>query len=318
MKTLVQTLFKRNFSTLVNNNHFSIRSVLSESINLLKQSENVEISEGCELESKILLSHSLGVDNHNDLYTKFKSDYQIPLDKYQQLRKSIERRLKNEPISYIVGYKHFWKYKFKCNTSTLIPRPDSETLIEAVLDVYSGIENKDTLEILDLGTGTGCLLLTLLKEIPNAKGVGVDQSIDAINVAKDNAKSLEIQSTRCQFIQADWNQPNTFRKDMKFDIIISNPPYISDSDYQTLSPSLKYYEPKSALVANDNGYQDYQSIGNLIKSLSLLKPNGYIFLEIGKDQHDKITSLMNSFGYKLLNYRYDLCEIIRTLIFIHK
>eukprot|EP01132_Coremiostelium_polycephalum_P010273 gene10273-12600_t len=217
-----------------------------------------------------------------------------------------------------VGYKYFWKYKFKCNRFTLIPRPDSETLIEQILEIYSN--EKEPKTILDFGTGTGCLLLCTLKEFPNSIGYGIDQSKEALEISQENSIELGL-TKRCSFIQANWNDSKSISNFLektnnpKFDLIISNPPYISPNEFQTLNDTVTKWEPKSALIANNNGLEDYENLSKLIRDRDLLTENGKIIFEIGKGQEKDIENIMIGNDFQLVQVKSDLTSIIRSMVF---
>jgi release factor glutamine methyltransferase len=220
---------------------------------------------------------------------------------------AVARRLKFEPVSQIIGEKEFWSLSFKVTKDTLTPRPDSETLIEVALET---IQDKNLpLKILDLGTGTGCLLLSLLSEFSHAQGLGVDQSEAALEVAKFNAETLGI-SGRARFIKSDWfeNIPQA----EKFDIIISNPPYIALSEKNSLSKDVKDYEPASALFADEEGLSDYKALA--IKVSDHLTNDGFAIFEFGHKQAAEVTKIMKSSGAKKVTIHKDLAGNDRAAV----
>ncbi len=191
------------------------------------------------------------------------------------LQSYIERRKKGEPVSKIIGHKGFWSLDLKVTTETLDPRPDSETLIDAVLKHFP--DKKKPFRILDIGTGSGCLLLALLSEYPNAKGIGIDISIHALDVAKTNACGFS-----ATFQQLDWTSLTWADSLGQFDVIVSNPPYIRTADIQTLDAEVKKYDPLTALDGGVDGLNAYRAIGKNIAKL--LYPYGKVFFEIGQGQ----------------------------------
>lgn len=231
-----------------------------------------------------------------NLYSKL--DY----SDYKRYKSLVKRRLAGEPLAYIRGYQDFWKHKFDVNSSTLIPRPDSETLISSVL----AYNKSSTPTILDLGTGSGCLLLSLLSEIQYATGVGVDISNDAIKIATQNAKKLNI-TNKVQFKNLSWSD----LPDEKYDIIISNPPYIKEKDLKTLQKELTY-EPINALVSGEDGLECYRSILSKLPSIS--HNNSLIAFEFGLDQEIELIPLI-SVSYEILAIEKDLSGISRIIIF---
>jgi len=225
---------------------------------------------------------------------------------------SKERRAKHEPISYITGSKEFWSLPFEVDKHTLIPRPSTESLVEASLSLFG----KDSeLSILDLGTGSGCLLLSLLHEYPNARGTGVDINEGAIEVAIRNSKKLGLQQ-RANFFPSDWleNIPKS-----SFHLVVANPPYIRKDDLDSLHPSVKDWEPATALLGGKDGLECYRLIAiGLAKNVQLpiMKVGGYLLLEIGKGQEDEVEQIMSSkTSLRLVKTHNDLDGIKRCLIF---
>lgn len=221
----------------------------------------------------------------------------------QKLQAMVYRRCQHEPLAKILGYKEFWGLTFKVTQDTLDPRPDSETLIETAL---SYLTNKsETYRILDLGTGSGCLVLSLLSELPAAVGMGVDLSVPALVVAQANAVSLDLDA-RCQFVQSNWFGSI----DGSFDLIITNPPYIDPSE--VLSRQTRY-DPESALFAGDRGLADYRTIFSTARSH--LNDQGLLVLEIGHEQAVDVTKIAQNQSFKLLKLVKDLHGNDRCLVF---
>ena len=223
------------------------------------------------LDSEILLSSSLNLK---------RADLLLNLDKKINNKEKfiffnyIERRKNKEPIAYIIGYKEFWKKKFKVNKNVLIPRPDTETLVEHVLNELDVNSKK---KILDIGTGSGCIILSILNERKKCIGVGVDISKNAIKLAKYNAKIQHIEN-RIKFLNSDID--NLYGD--KYDLIISNPPYIKLHEIYGLDNDIKCYEPKMALDGGIDGYSKIRLV--ISKSSTLIKKKGKLFLEVGSDQ----------------------------------
>tara|TARA_R110002050_G_scaffold12648_1_gene41432 strand:- start:3659 stop:4492 length:834 start_codon:yes stop_codon:yes gene_type:complete len=209
-----------------------------------------------------------------------------------------------KPITRILGQREFWSLNFQLSDATLDPRPDSETLIEGVL-THIKDKSKD-LKILDLGTGTGCLLLSLLHEYKMATGIGVDLNPKAVETATQNAKNLGL-NTRATFQQGSWLNGLT----EKFDIIISNPPYISHTDYETLDDNVRNFDPKLALVADHNGLSCYEEI--IRNAKNYLNPKGILVLEIGFGQKDDVCQILSDNQFTLIECRKDLAGIDRCL-----
>jgi len=189
------------------------------------------------------------------------------------------RRLAGEPLSKILGLKEFWGLEFQVNEYVLDPRPDTETLIEAVLD-YVGGRKSETLKILDLGTGTGCVPISLLSELPNATAMAIDISDEALDVARQNVQKHNDQhdiSDRIEFRKGSWFEG---LEGQNFDIITSNPPYIPDSDIENLSKEVKNHDPVLALSGGDSGLEAYNKIFSSLNNH--LKSDGRAFFEIGR------------------------------------
>lgn len=205
----------------------------------------------------------------------------------QKFETAISRRERREPVSRVIGVREFWSLPFNITPDTLDPRPDSETLIEGILDWVD--DRSRPLRVLDLGTGTGCLLLALLSELPAASGLGVDASENALAVARENAGNLELAS-RAEFDCHDWTSGLTG----SWDIILSNPPYISESEAAQLEPEVADYDPPQALVAGVDGLRDYRIL--IPGAAELLKPSGLLALEVGRGQAEAVDSILLASG----------------------
>lgn len=215
----------------------------------------------------------------------------------------LQRRAAREPLAYILGRKEFWGLEFAVSPATLIPRPDSETLIEAALEIFLG---RAVRNILDLGTGTGCLLLAALCEFPDAFGIGLDVTESAAALARKNAASLGLRH-RAAFLVADWAAPIA----AKFDLVLSNPPYIPAPDLAGLMPDVQNYEPRSALDGGPDGLACYQTI---IAALpAILAPAGAAILELGIGQAPQVAAMARNAGYSTQT-RADLANIPRALV----
>lgn len=239
--------------------------------------------------------------------------YDIMIDAKQlnALMQLINRRIKGEPTAYIIGYRQFWEYKFKVTSDTLIPRNDTEILVESVLERFKSKKiNKKLIKVLDLGTGSGCISISILKELKKlgylTYGLGIDISQPAINIAIQNANNLELQSNEVQFICSDWNYLNLER----FDIIVSNPPYIPSCDINSLEVGVKDYEPHIALDGGKNGFACYIKILQVIKKVT--SKETIIGLEFGINQAKAIIKLMADFHHKSIIK--DLSGIERIII----
>ncbi len=216
----------------------------------------------------------------------------------------IVRRLAREPLALIIGRREFWSLDFVVSTATLIPRPDSETVIEAALAAFA--DRTPPRRVLDFGTGTGCLLLAALTEFPAAFGIGVDRSAAAASVAAHNAARLGM-ADRAAFLCGDW----AGALDGQFDLILCNPPYIPSSELSGLMPEVALYEPRAALDGGSDGFSAYRQ---LVPNLgSLLGPDGVAVLELGSGQADRVATLAREAGFSTTP-RLDLSGIVRVLV----
>jgi release factor glutamine methyltransferase len=222
-----------------------------------------------------------------------------------RIERLIARRAAREPVSRILGRRGFWSLDFKITPDTLDPRPDSETLIEAVLGRID--EPTTPRHILDLGTGCGCLLLALLSELPGARGLGVDISEAALGVARKNADSLGF-GARTRFERRDWAAGLSG----PWQVIISNPPYIKEREIEGLAPEVAHHDPKTALDAGPDGLDAYRAL--LPQAARLLDRGGTLALEVGKGQQDAVEALLVAAGLSPLGWVRDLGGIERCLV----
>jgi len=244
-----------------------------------------------ELEARMILKERAGIEWADIIANPDQEiETQLILNDLQQIRSG-------KPLSKIYGKREFWGLEFEVNEHVLDPRPDSETLIEAALAHYKGKQPPKT--ILDLGTGSGCLLLSLLSEFPQAQGIGIDISADALKVAKTNAKNLHLES-RVTFIDGQWAES----LEEKFDLIISNPPYIQSKVIPNLEKNVKNYDPILALDGGIDGLDAYKSIFSDLPRV--LNDDGIAFFEIGFDQADDIVRLSKKYKIRNEALYYDL------------
>jgi len=228
----------------------------------------------------------------------------------------IARRAAREPVSRILGRREFWSLDFEITPDTLDPRPDSEALVAAVLARIGaqGLVGAP-LSVLDLGTGSGCLLLALLSELPAATGLGLDISAAALDVARRNARNLGL-SDRARFEIGDWagDWPGDWGAGSadSWQVIVSNPPYIKDSEIGDLAPEVARYDPKMALTAGSDGLDAYRNL--LPRAASLLERGGVLALEVGRGQQDAVTALLAASGLTPLSRYRDLGGIERCLL----
>jgi release factor glutamine methyltransferase len=225
-----------------------------------------------------------------------------------RLAELVRRRAAREPIAYILGEKEFWSLPFSVSPAVLIPRPETETVVEAVLDQVA--DRQARLQILDLGTGSGCLLLALLVELPNALGLGVDRSEEALRIAKRNAERLGL-GDRARFAAGDWGCGLAGR----YDVIVCNPPYVTESEWPALQPEVRAFEPAGALRAGSDGLDAYRALAPDLARL--LSPVGVVCVEIGQGQADAVVELLAAHGLAVVERRRDLAGIERCLVARH-
>ncbi len=238
------------------------------------------------LDSEILLSKILNKSREETLVNL---DKKINEKGILAFKKFLERRSKNEPIAYILKEKEFWSKKFNVNKDTLIPRPETELLVDNILKFNKG----KNISILDIGTGSGCIVISLLSCLKYSRGIGIDISKNAVLVAKKNALKYNLLN-RVKFQNKSFQ--NIFGK--KFDLIVSNPPYIESKDIKNLSDDIKRYEPRMALDGGNDGLDLIKKV--IYKSTNILKTNGTLALEIGNEQIKKVSKILidNNFRIK--------------------
>ena len=253
------------------------------------------------LDSELLLSKVIKKDRKFILLNPDKELNQIDQKNFKDL---IIRRSKGKPLAYLTGSKSFWKYDFKVNEKVLIPRPDTEIIIEQILDIY---KNKSNLNFLDVGIGSGCIALSILKEKKSFLGTGVDLSQDCINICRYNANKLGV-SNRIKLFKSDVDNL-IFRK---YDLIISNPPYIKKFDLNKLNREVIDYEP---IMALDGGLEGLSVIRKVIKKSSeLMKTHGKLILEIGHDQKELVKKMLKENNFYVNRTLKDLAKNDRCII----
>jgi release factor glutamine methyltransferase len=254
------------------------------------------------LEARMLLAHAAGIDRTRIF--GYPEDV-VEAATVKSLQDMIARRKTGEPIAYITGIREFWSLDFKVNRDTLIPRPDSETLIEAVLE--NTPDKNAKLKILDLGTGSGCLVLALLSELPNAQGIGLDINPGACKTATENATNLGL-ADRITFSEGNWMDGIQG----KFDIIMSNPPYILESDIVILDRDVKAFEPHLALSGGPDGLAAYRLIA--AQSGPHLTPHGILAVEMGQRQVIDIKQILSKNDFEILKIYQDIANIERCIL----
>ena len=253
-----------------------------------------------ELDAQIILSNIMGVKRESLITNNEINISKKIMEKYDS---AIKRRIKKEPVAYIIGKKEFWSEDFMVNHGTLIPRPETELLIYKIINFF---KNKK-INILDIGTGSGCILLSILKELNFSRGIGIDISAKAIQMAKVNYKNLNL-FYRSKFKVIDLNKFNIG----KYDLIVSNPPYIPSRDIKNLSKDITNYEPLTALNGGSDGLDLIKKV--IYKSNHLLKREGLLALEIGHSQYQKVSCILRSNGYREMSKEYDFNRNVRCII----
>lgn len=260
------------------------------------------VSETPRLDAELLMAHALGIDRSEMLLRQ--RELTTP-DGFPAL---LARRMAHEPVAYITGHQAFWDLNLHVTPDVLIPRADSETLLEAAMDWFGALPSPPT-RIADLGTGSGALLLAALSAFPGASGVGVDASAAAIAVASGNAERLGARD-QTHFYQRDWHNAGWTEGLGQFDLILCNPPYIEQD--AELSHMVAEYEPHSALFAGADGLDDYRALLPVLSSL--LAPHGVAFFEIGYNQAESVALLGRQAGFSTV-LRHDLTGNPRVLRF---
>jgi len=270
--------------------------LINEGSNKLKQSNIISH----QLDSEILLSKVLNKTRENLLINLGQNIDRKNVKKFEKL---IRRRSLNEPIAYILKKKEFWSRNFEINNNTLIPRPETELMVEKLVYIYK----QKKINILDIGTGSGCILISLLSELKQSNCIGIDISKKAIKIAIKNSKKNN-QKNNIKFLNRSLS--NFYHK--KFDLIVSNPPYIRTRDIKNLDRSIKYYEPKIALDGGNDGLDVIKKV--IYKSKEILKVNGLLALEIGNGQLRKVSTLLLKNLYRIEHNIRDYKNNTRCLI----
>ena len=277
---------------------------MSEAISLLAQAFHTAGIEAADVDGRLLVGHALHLDRARLIA---QSDRILEAREINVISALAARRLKREPVSRILGQKEFWSIALAITPDVLVPRPETETVVEGALDfVVRGGLRMEKLRILDIGTGSGALLLALLRELPNATGTGTDISTGALKVARENAARCGVED-RCTFVVCDIASV----VEGPFDLLVSNPPYIAHNEITSLAPEVKNYDPTVALDGGDDGLAAYRAIAADAKRL--LAPGARMFVELGAGQEAAVRDLFTNVGLIAGIARTDLAGIPRVL-----
>ena len=256
------------------------------------------------LDARVLMAH---VMERDQAWLIGYRDVQLPTCVRARYKQLVARRAKNEPIAYLTGVREFWSLDLRVTPDTLIPRPDSETIVEAALEVTW----MDKPQILDLGTGSGCLLLAILTECRHAKGLGIDINEGAVGIAKQNARILGL-SSRARFRTGTWAVDAPLAENGRFDLVVSNPPYIPNKKIADMAPDVRYYEPLGALSAGADGLSAYREIAGHLHGL--IVPGGHFVGEFGLGQGTAVEHILNASGLQVIGFRDDVAGRKRCVI----
>ena len=275
----------------------NIQSAISEGAKILKD----KFVKTPYLDSEILLSKVMKKDNK---YLLINHNKKITKKDFKYFIKLIKQRSKGKPIAYLTNRKFFWKFEFFVSNKTLIPRPDTELIVEQVLKF---IKYKTKLNILDIGIGSGCILLSILKEKLDVYGTGIDVSKNCLNISKINAKYLNVEA-RLKLFKTNVDKFNIG----KYDLIVSNPPYIKKHSLKYLEKDVIGFEPLQALDGGIDGLSEIRKV--VRKSSELIKKNGKLILEIGHDQKHKVISILKKEGFYINDILRDLAKNYRCIV----
>jgi len=257
------------------------------------------------LDARLIVGHALGLD-HTALVAQ--SRRALAIEESAAVAALAVRRIAREPVARILGRKEFWGLALRLNAETLLPRPETETVVEAALAAINDRGPKArALRIADLGTGSGALLLALLSELPTARGIGTDINVAALDCARDNAAAVGM-SARSGFVVCDYGAA----LEGPIDLIVSNPPYVACADIAGLQPEVRDFDPRRALDGGPDGLDGYRAIA--ADAARLLAPDGRLVVELGRGQLDAVTALFGRVGLAPAALRHDLSGIARALV----
>ena len=275
----------------------NIQSAINQGVKILKD----KLINNPQLDSEILMSK---VINKDKKYLLLNHNKEIEAHELKYFKKLINKRSKRIPIAYLTNKKFFWRSEFFITNKTLIPRPDTELIVEQVLKLF---KYKNEFNILEIGIGSGCILLSILKEKLNAYGTGIDISKNCLNVSKINANLLNVE-TRLKLFKTNVDKFNLG----KYDLIVSNPPYIKKHLVKYLEKDVSEFEPRHALDGGIDGLSEIRKV--VKKSSELIKNNGKFILEIGYDQKNKVINILRKEGFYINNILRDLANNNRCIV----
>eukprot|EP01087_Luapelamoeba_hula_P005333 TRINITY_DN15410_c0_g1_i1.p1 TRINITY_DN15410_c0_g1~~TRINITY_DN15410_c0_g1_i1.p1 ORF type:complete len:408 (+),score=57.31 TRINITY_DN15410_c0_g1_i1:3-1226(+) len=289
------------------------RSQTNTHARMIEADEGGRLRWNARLESRLLLASALGNIKQTDLLSR-RSVLLSPPERDAFLR-NLNKRREGMPISYVTGTKEFWGMEFQVNPEVLIPRPDSETLIETCLELYTNGQRPT--HILDLGTGSGCLLIALLHEFPKAKGIGTDICADSLVVARRNQAKLVKSPERCVFVECDWlTEPHKIKQDIEttFELVVSNPPYVPDGQ---ATPGTASFEPARALFGGSDGLAMFRRLATSPELPAMMRKGSHLVLEIGIGQAEPVRDMFaaTSSALRFKQCTRDLGGIERCLVF---
>jgi len=274
-----------------------INSLIKEGSKILKK-QNIDSH---QIDAELLLSKAIGKDR---VFLLINNENKVSLKETSDYLNFILRRKQHEPLSYITKRKEFWSLGFNVSHYVLIPRPETEIIVEQVVRRFKG---KGSLNILDIGTGSGCILLSILKELRNSYGTGIDKSFKALTIAKKNSRKLNLLQ-RAKFIHCDVDNFNFGT----YDIVVSNPPYICSRRIGCLGEDIKGFEPRIALDGGSSGLETIAKV--IIKAKKILKTKGHLFMEIGDGQSRMVSSMLIKNGLRVVKKFFDYNKTIRCIM----